>query len=133
MILDKLLWCCVADSKRNQVKELIQNEEYHYVEPRHKAEFIDTMWEIGQAIRECRYIEVDYLRTKDKSVVRRKLKPAAIMFSEYYFYLTAFIDDNLKVEKYILKRSRYSNADFFEIQGIAGGNFGIPSAVVEFC
>ena len=40
---------------------------------------------------------------------------------------------NLKVEKYILKRSRYSNADFFEIQGIAGGNFGIPSAVVEFC
>ena len=93
LILDKLLWCCVADSKRNQVKELIQNEEYHYVEPRHKAEFIDTMWEIGQAIRECRYIEVDYLRTKDKSVVRRKLKPTAIMFSEYYFYLTAFIDD----------------------------------------
>ena len=39
---------------------------------------------------------------------------------------------NLKVEKYILKRSRYSNADFIEIQGIAGGNFGIPSAVVEF-
>ena len=93
LILDKLLWCCVADSKRNQVKELIQNEEYHYVEPRHKTVFIDTMWEIGQAIRECRYIEVDYLRTKDKSVVRRKLKPAAIMFSEYYFYLTAFIDD----------------------------------------
>jgi hypothetical protein len=51
------------------------------------------MWEIGQAIRECRYIEIDYYRTKDKSVVRRKLKPAAIMFSEYYFYLTAFIDD----------------------------------------
>ena len=93
LILDKLLWCCVADSKRNQVKELIQNEEYHYVEPRHKTVFIDTMWEIGQAIMECRYIEIDYYRTKDKSVVKRKLKPAAIMFSEYYFYLTAFIDD----------------------------------------
>ena len=65
----------------------------NYVEPRHKTEFIDTMWEIGQAIRECRYIEVNYLRTKDKSVVTRKLKPLAIMFSEYYFYLTAFIDD----------------------------------------
>ena len=51
------------------------------------------MWEIGQAIRECRYIEVNYVRTKDKSVVTRKLKPLAIMFSEYYFYLTAFIDD----------------------------------------
>ena len=45
----------------------------------------------------------------------------------------SLVFNNLKVEKYILKRSRYSNADFFEIQGIAGGNFGIPSAVVEFC
>jgi hypothetical protein len=25
--------------------------------------------------------------------VKRKIKPVAIMFSEYYFYLTAFIDD----------------------------------------
>ena len=36
---------------------------------------------------------MDYLRTKDKTVVTRKVKPVAIMFSEYYFYLTAFIDD----------------------------------------
>ena len=51
------------------------------------------MWDIGQAISESMYIEIDYYRTKDKSVVHRKLRPAAIMFSEYYFYLTAFIDD----------------------------------------
>lgn len=91
--LDRLVECCAEVDDREQIKELIQNEAYHYVEPRHKTEFIDTMWEIGQAIRECRYIEVNYLRTKDKSVVTRKLKPLAIMFSEYYFYLTAFIDD----------------------------------------
>lgn len=30
---------------------------------------------------------------KDKATVRRKVKPVAIMFSEYYFYLTAFIGD----------------------------------------
>ena len=30
---------------------------------------------------------------KDKAVVKRKVTPVAIMFSEYYFYLTAFIDD----------------------------------------
>ena len=91
--IDRLVECCAEVDDREQIKELIQNEAYHYVEPRHKTEFIDTMWEIGQAIRECRYIEVNYLRTKDKSVVTRKLKPLAIMFSEYYFYLTAFIDD----------------------------------------
>lgn len=41
-----------------------------------------------------RYIEVDYCRTKDKQTVHRKLKPVAIMFPEYYFYLTVFIDDD---------------------------------------
>jgi len=51
------------------------------------------MWEIGQAIQQCKYIEIDYLRLKDKAIVKRKVKPVAIMFSEYYFYLTAFIDD----------------------------------------
>lgn len=63
------------------------------MEPRHKTRFLDMMWEIGQAVKNCRYIEMDYLRTKDKAVVKRRVKPVAIMFSEYYFYLTAFIDD----------------------------------------
>ena len=63
------------------------------MEPRHKTRFIDTMWKLGQAVRECRYVEIDYYRLKDRAVVHRKVKPAAIMFSEYYFYLTAFIDD----------------------------------------
>ncbi len=30
---------------------------------------------------------------KDRKVVKRKLQPVAILFSEYYFYLTAFIED----------------------------------------
>ena len=92
-MLDKLITCCVPKSNQKLVTDLISNEAFHYVEPRHKTVFINTMWEIGQAIRGCQYIEIDYIRTKDKSVVKRKLKPVAIMFSEYYFYLTAFIDD----------------------------------------
>lgn len=92
-MLDKLITCCVPKSNQNLVRSLIRNEEFHYVEPRHHTVFIDTMWDLGQAIRESRYIEIDYYRTVDKKVVRRKLQPVAIMFSEYYFYLTAFIDD----------------------------------------
>lgn len=93
-MLDRLVSCCVPQSERKMIRELIRNEEFHYIEPRHKTKFIDAMWDIGQAIRERRYIEMDYYRLKDKSVVKRKVKPVAIMFSEYYFYLTAFIDDN---------------------------------------
>lgn len=92
-MLDKLITCCVPQSNQKLVRDLIINEEFHYVEPRHKSEFLEKMWEIGQAVREARYVEMDYFRTKDKAVVHRKVKPVAIMFSEYYFYLTAFIDD----------------------------------------
>ncbi len=92
-MLDKLITCCVPKINQKRVRDLIKNEEFHYVEPRHKSEFIDQMWELGQAISESRFIEVDYYRTKDKQIVHRKLKPVAIMFSEFYFYLTAFIDD----------------------------------------
>lgn len=92
-IVDRMVACCVPTDNRKLVEDLVRNEEFHYVEPRHKTDFLDTMWEIGQAIRDCRYVEVDYFRTKDKSIVKRKLEPVALMFSEFYFYLTAFIDD----------------------------------------
>ena len=92
-ILDKLIECCVPKANQKLVADLIRNEEFHYVEPRHKTVFIDKMWTLGQAIRDCQYIQIDYERTKDHSIVTRKLKPVAILFSEYYFYLTAFIDD----------------------------------------
>ena len=92
-MLDKLITCCVPKESQKRVKDLIANEEFHYVEPRHKTKFIDCMWDLGQAVNESRYIEVDYYRTKDKKIVHRKLQPVAIMFSEYYFYLTAFIED----------------------------------------
>ncbi|MBP3753374.1 MAG: WYL domain-containing protein [Lachnospiraceae bacterium] len=92
-MLDKLITCCVPQVNQKRVKDLIRNEEFHYVEPRHKTKFIELMWDIGQAVSESRYIEVNYYRTKDKKTVHRKLQPVAIMFSEYYFYLTAFIED----------------------------------------
>lgn len=92
-MLGKLIDCCVPQCEQKLVKDLIRNEEFHYIEPRHKSEFIDKMWDIGRAIHESRYVEIEYLRMKDREIVHRKVMPAAIMFSEYYFYLTAFIDD----------------------------------------
>ena len=93
LLLGKLVESCVPQTNQKAVMDLISNEEFHYVEPRHHTVFIDKLWTLGQAIRDSQYIEIDYMRTKDKKIVRRKLKPVAILFSEYYFYLTAFIDD----------------------------------------
>jgi predicted DNA-binding transcriptional regulator YafY len=92
-MLDKLIECCVPKSNQRLVQDLIRNEEYHYIEPHHQSVFVDKMWDIGQAIHDHRYIEIEYRRLKGKKTVKRKLLPAAIMFSEYYFYLTAFIED----------------------------------------
>lgn len=92
-ILGRLIDCCVPKANQKLVKDLISNEEYHYIEPQHKSVFIDKMWDIGQAIREHKYLEIKYHRRKEDAVVVRKIQPVAIMFSEYYFYLTAFIDD----------------------------------------
>ncbi len=92
-MLDRLISCCVPKSNQKVVEDLIKNEEFHYIEPRHRSEFLDRMWDIGQAIRQNRYIEIKYQGIQGSTVKTRKLKPVAIMFSEFYFYLTAFIDD----------------------------------------
>ena len=93
-MLDRLISCCVPEKNQREIRDLIKNEEFHYVELQYKTVFINTMWEIGQAIRENCYIEMAYMRTKDKKTVKRKVQPVAILFSEYYFYMTALIEDD---------------------------------------
>lgn len=83
----------MPETNRKIVQDLIKNEAFHYVEPRHKKHILDTLWVVGEAIQCCRYLNIEYERTKNKKIVKRHIKPLAIMFSEYYFYLTAFIDD----------------------------------------
>ena len=90
-ILDKMLDCCVPLENKKMVNSLIANEKFHYVELQHKKVFLDKMWAIGQAIKECKIIKIDYARTKDKKVVHRTIQPLAILFSEYYFYVVGFI------------------------------------------
>jgi hypothetical protein len=92
-MITRLIDCCVPKVNRKEVNDLIQNEEYHYIELQHRSEFIDKMWDIGKAIREHNFVEIKYQRVKDKAIVTRKVKPVSLMFSEYYFYVTAFIDD----------------------------------------
>lgn len=92
-MLNKLIDSCVPAENQKLVKELILNEEFHYIEPRHCSVFVDKLWEIGQAIHNKIYIEIQYQGMQGSTVKSRILKPLAIMFSEYYFYLAAFIDD----------------------------------------
>ena len=92
-LMEKLLSCCVPEENYKIVKQLILNEQHHYVEPHHKTVFVDKMWELGVAIKEHKVLHISYKKLKGEEVVERKLQPMAIMFSEFYFYLVGFIMD----------------------------------------
>ena len=101
-ILDKLIDCCVPKECKGYVTNLISNERFHYVPPCHNKEVLDTMWRLGEALRQHKEIEIDYKKPSDGSLVNRVLRPAGIMFSEFYFYLAGFIvpkeEDSFKEE-----------------------------------
>lgn len=96
-MLESLIACCVPPENQKLVRGLVGNEQFHYVEPKHGRVFIDKMWEIGNAIYETRYIEITYQKINGEQVTRI-VQPQAILFSEYYFYLAAYID-NIDREK----------------------------------
>lgn len=97
-ILEKLISCCVPPENRRQVADLIANEQYHYVEPRHKKAILEKMWNLSAAIRAHKEIKITYMRQSGDDV-SRILKPVGIMFSEFYFYLVGFIDKENQLEK----------------------------------
>ena len=92
-ILDRLIACCVPENNRKSLEKLLANEKYHYIEPQHKKLILNKIWEIAQAMQNYYYLEIEYERLKEPKLVKRKIKPVGIMFSEYYFYLAAFLDD----------------------------------------
>ena len=103
-LLDKLLACCVPENNKKQVSALIGNERLHYIEPHHGVSVLDRLWDIGAAVKEQRVMKIEYEKLKNHEVVTRTIEPVGIMFSEYYFYLTAFI-------RGIDKEKEFENAD----------------------
>lgn len=103
-ILDKLLDRCVPKDSQKMVTELIANEMYHYIPPRHNSHFLDKMWSIGKAIREGLKIRFFYKGLQGKTGHERIVKPLGIMFSEYYFYLVAVLET-------VNRQTQFNNPD----------------------
>lgn len=90
-IIDKLVDCCAPYSDYKKVSELLANEKYHYLEPHHGKKFVDVMWDVSSAVYEHRLMRIRYQKLKEPDKVMRMIQPVGIMFSEYYFYLCAFM------------------------------------------
>lgn len=89
-IIDKLIDCCIPKTEQQRVSELIGNEKLLYVEPQHQDKFLKKMWELSGAVREQQEVSITYRRT-DGVQVQSTVQPVGIMFSEFYFYLIAFL------------------------------------------
>lgn len=100
-ILKKLVACCTPVQNLKAVQELIGNERFYYTPPHHGRKFVDKLWDLGEAIREHRVVEMDYTGTHKQNPRHRRVWPVGILFSEYYFYLAAFIEGIDKEEHFV--------------------------------
>lgn len=115
-ILDKLLKGCVPVKSMKVVSDLIANEKYHYVELHHKEYIQDKLWAIGSDIHEHTLVSLNYARASaPQESIKRIVEPVAILFSEYYFYLNAYIVEKDDSGKYVHK---YNYPAIFRIDRI---------------
>ena len=81
-------------SDRETLENLIRKEVYHYHEIKSDCQgVVDNLWKLIQAIEDKRTLTITYYKM-NRDEVKRKIKPAAVMFSEYYFYLIAYMTDD---------------------------------------
>lgn len=78
---------------KEMLEQLLSKEMYHYNEVNHDCKsVIDNLWQLTRCIHEKIEISVTYYKM-DRRLVERRIKPVAIMFSDYYFYLIAYHSD----------------------------------------
>lgn len=80
------------------MKQLIEKEMYHYNQVKHDCDsVIDQIWKLTKCINQQIEITISYYKM-NREMVERRIKPLAIMFSEYYYYLIAYHSDTEEYE-----------------------------------
>lgn len=98
----------VSPADKNKVEEIIKNELFNYVPLRHNKPLLSPIWELSQYIVKKEIVNFSYIR-KEGIYKEHFVKPVAIMFSEYYFYLIAFMADDSKEYPTVFRIDRMEN------------------------
>ena len=91
-IIYKMLSLCSNEKDKKLIQDVLGNEMHHYIELHHGKKLLETLWTLEQAVNSQNYIVIRYKKSTTQEIVERKIKPVGIMFSEFYFYMTAYID-----------------------------------------
>lgn len=87
-MLDKLIAECEPES-RDMVRNMIRSETFCYIPLHHGRKLLNLLWQLSIFISDKKIVDFTY-RRQDGLVKHREVKPVAILFSEFYFYLLAF-------------------------------------------
>lgn len=88
-LIDKLT-DLAQPANQDFIKKMMSNEKHLYVDLQHKKPLFHSLWELAQAVRTKRLINIRYKREHNQESSERTVKPVGIIFSEYYFYLIAY-------------------------------------------
>lgn len=104
-LIDKLKKFTTPED-RPKMKELIRKELYHYPEVNHDCESVeDNLWKLIDCITEQKEISIEYYRM-DRKWVTHRVCPASVMFTDYYFYLIAFLAEGKTDKPYYFRIDR---------------------------
>lgn len=91
---------------RPKLNELIRQELYRYPEVKHDCESVQTvLWQLINCIADKREISIEYYRM-DRKWVTHRLRPVSVMFSDFYFYLIAFLPQGTMEKPYYFRVDR---------------------------
>lgn len=105
----------VTPHDRKQVEEMIRNEQFYYIPLQHGKKLLTTIWELSQYITKHEVIRIIY-RRQDGTEREHEVKPVAIMFSEYYFYLIAYMADGGKDFPTVFRIDRIGSFQGIEVR-----------------
>ena len=126
--LTKLL-AQTTPTQRKVVEFIIKSESVNYVPLQHNKPLVEILWQVSDAIINEHQLQFSYTR-QDGRTKERKIKPLAVIFSEFYFYLIGLqVDENedvfrtyrldrmtqvvtLEEKFYIPYRDKFSDGEF---------------------
>jgi len=94
VLIDKLIVQALPN-EQEQIKKLTGSEKVGFTPLQHGKPLLDNIWQLSSAISETTIISIVYRRL-DGMHRTHKVKPVAIMFSEFYFYLICYMADDSK-------------------------------------
>jgi len=87
ILTDKLKRFTTAED-RPKLNDLIRKELYHYSEVKHDCDSVtNTLWKLVNCISDKREVTIEYYHI-DRVWRTHRIRPASLMFTDHYFYLS---------------------------------------------